>query len=204
MHTAALASSLQRPQTVALGVSVAVHAVLLAMLGGNLSRLDSDPVFVVTLMPEAVSALAPAQVVIEKPRPLAEPVRDPLAVEAATPTPTQAAAPQPPAPVSDKESKDATPRIKSRPGIPPELAHELSNRRLRVSMWIEETGAVSKVDLEGNELSPEAVASLSESLMHVRFARAAHETVLRTRMCFDSAGAIETEGPECSTFALRQ
>lgn len=202
MAIAVTAPPMQRPQLIAVGVSLAVHAVLLASLGGGMSRFDPDPVLVVTLMPEPPATALDVSV---QATPQAAPRPEPE-VAAPQTLPEPKAQPEPAAAREAKarEPQDAVPRIKSRPGIPPEIAQELSGRRLRVSLWVEGTGAVSQVDLEGNELSSQAIALLSESLAHARFTRTGRDTVLRTRLCFDDSGAVEGGTPECSILAFQK
>jgi hypothetical protein len=203
-----------RPPAIAFGISVLVHLAVLSVLGGAPHDIVPAPVLMVTFSPDGPD-------LAELPAPAMTPESTP---------PQQAAAPlvakdgppvkstpeeRPPAPPPPRQASappapdDPVPRARTRPGIAPDIARELSGRRLRVSIWIDAAGHVSKVDLGGNELSEAAIAQLTDSLGKVRFAPAHREgspvdSVLRTRMCFDDDGALDGRDPECSALAAQR
>ncbi|HEY8048619.1 MAG TPA: hypothetical protein VIE63_05550 [Ramlibacter sp.] len=206
----ALEGSLRLP-VIALALSIVVHAALLFLLGGAPHDIVPAPVIVVTFsaetpvappvpVPEATVESAATQ---HLPAPLVAKEGPPIKTNAQEP------APSPPVPQhasTPPEPDDPVPRARMRPGIAPEIARELSNRHLRVSIWVDPSGNVSKVDFGGNELTEGAILQLTDSLQKVRFAPArrdgnAVEAVLRTRMCFDEDGALEGNEPECSVLA---
>lgn len=189
------------PPWFALAASVALHALALSLIGGRTAPFVPQPVMVVTLRPE------PPTVVIDRPpveapppAPTPIPMPDPLAEQLKRPPPKEA--PQPPVEVAKvaAASSDGAPRLKSRPGIPPELARELANRRLRVILSIDASGAVSEVDVSRNELTASAEAQLAQSLAQLRFEPRPKGTELKARLCFDESGAVYGEPAECRVF----
>jgi pyruvate/2-oxoglutarate dehydrogenase complex dihydrolipoamide acyltransferase (E2) component len=196
-----------RPILVAFGVSIAIHVAALSLLGGEHHELKPASILVVTLPMEPAEpavAVATAAVAPTAPAPAPPAQTHAPAKEAAPPSPAPDETPHPARQAPD----EPVPRAKRRPGIAPELARELVNRRLRVEVWVGPDGRVSKVDLAGNELSAQALSQLSASLEQMRFAPARKdgepvEATLRSRLCFDENGEIDGRDPECSALAAQ-
>jgi len=82
---------------------------------------------------------------------------------------------------------------------------EIVGRRLLVSVWIDDEGVVSRVEVVPYELDP-AIAKLLESMVgRVRFAPASLEgrsvrALASSRLCFDDHGQLDTTSKGCWDF----
>jgi hypothetical protein len=196
-----------RPILVAFAVSIAIHVAALSVLGGEHHELKPAPILVVTLPVErAVPAPEIAPQPVTSAAPAATPPAEvhPSAKEVARPAPPRDEA----ARAAQNVPDEPLPRAKRPPGIAPELARELVNRRLRVEVWVDPQGRVSKVDLAGNELGADAMSQLATSLAQMRFSPARKdgqpvESTLRSRLCFDERGEVDGRDPECSALAAQ-
>lgn len=165
---------------------------------------------------EAIPAAEPTAPPVEATRapvPAPEPPPAP-AVPAApsSPSPPAPAAPeqpalpgttQAPAPLEFRPSDTASqpPRPRAAPDLGG-LGERLVARRLRVTVWVDESGAVRQAQVEPYELKPALVAQLEQAIAAVRFAPALADgvgvaTVLQTRLCFDDAGALDLVSQDC-------
>jgi hypothetical protein len=194
----------------AVAVSLVVHAVLLLVL--NLPRSAQAPrtALVVTLRSAPVQqpAAAPPGPAVPSPQPHA-PVaaRPPEPVQPPTPAPAPAAAREPlaapPDPISRPPQEVARgPLPEGNPDLG-KLAPQIRGRRLRVGIWVDASGAVQKAEVAPNELTQEQVELLERAITQVRFTpardqdSAAAAAVLRTLLCFDDAGQLDTSSDEC-------
>jgi hypothetical protein len=136
-------------------------------------------------------------------------------VAAAKPQPTTAApsssdakpapartAPNEPLAHVPAEQLDRAPAPLGSPGMDFAVQKELTGRRLLVRIWVDADGKVSRTVFVNPELSAAALAALEEAIARVRFtpgSQAGQEvgSVVRTRLCFDDAGQLESGSAEC-------
>lgn len=137
--------------------------------------------------PEAARADPPAPPMSQEPTPAQ------VAGEAAPGDPLQAAPAgepwsHPPQPLSAPDLAD--------------VAQELRARRLVVQVAVDALGAVLTVNVPPRELEPEMVARIEQAVRDVRFLPAREEgqpvaASLRTLLCFDDAGRMDTSSEGC-------
>lgn len=84
-----------------------------------------------------------------------------------------------------------------------ELAPQLRGRRLRVSVWVDASGAVQRAVVVPNELTEQQVEMLERAIGQVRFKPArdrdnvAVDGVVRTLLCIDGEGQLDASAGEC-------
>lgn len=184
----------------ALAVSLVCHAAVLFLVDGRRDERKPPTVLLVRLVapqPPQVVAKAPPRTSPPAPAPAPSPVpadgrsgARPVSPEAVSRFPQSAV-------------DESLPRAKGQPVLPPELTHELANRRLRVRLWVDSDGVVSNVELPGNELSGTTASVLTAQLAQMHFAPArkdgrAVESFLQGRLCFDERGEVVDADPECA------
>ncbi|HET8745718.1 MAG TPA: hypothetical protein VFM98_08935, partial [Ramlibacter sp.] len=156
----------------------------------------------------------PAPPVVAEPPPAAPP--SPPAPAPAPEPPARAEAPArqpPPAPARQAAAPAADTRFHPAdeltqlpvPQGDPDLrgiAPQLVARRLQLELWIDAAGTVQKAAVARNEVSDELAARLEQAVAQVRFQPARQQdrpaaAAVRTLLCFDDAGLLETSADEC-------
>ncbi len=190
----------------AFAVSLLVHALAIWALRLPPPREETRPGFLVQvtgvlLSPPVASApvTPPAQAATAPREEPAAPSPAPSAPVASPP------APLPPTP------REATPAPAETPAPAPstplapaagELARHLQARRLPVTLVLDASGTVTQAQVPLHELAPEVAAKLEAALLGARVGPRSLEgleagTPLRTRLCFDDAGLLESPSAEC-------
>jgi hypothetical protein len=197
----------------ALAVSLLAHGLLLFAFNVRRDAHAPAPVLLVTLRTVTVvppppppapapAAATPAPVPPPQPTPR---VVAPAPVPVPAPVPPQAA-PAPAAPAPDREFHPVdeltqAPLPQGTPDVQ-EVAARLVGRRLPVTVWVDADGMVDKAVVTRNELTPEVATLLEEAIAKVRFTPARRDAqpaaaIVRTLLCFDDAGVLDTTSDEC-------
>lgn len=206
-------------------VSLLAHVVVLTLVQVPREGDGRAPAFVVTLTGTVTATRTPAPAAPIAPVPAAQPQPQRLPETAKIPrprpregVPADAVAPRvvPAQPPVTQPRSDPTPQEQARalpdaPVQPPspvsmpelgEVGRKVTGRRLQATVWIDETGRVSKAFVKRNEISDEVAGLLEQALATVRFAPAVQAgrpiaDILDTRLCFDTAGVVVASDPEC-------
>ncbi|MDE2607452.1 MAG: hypothetical protein KGL68_16175 [Burkholderiales bacterium] len=172
---------------------------------------EPEPASSVPPAPAAPPAVAPAALAAPGKAPESSPATaPPPASEPAPPPVPSASAAVPPESLDDQifltPDQWTTPPL---PQAPPDASQlggtRVVGRRLVLQLWIDDQGAVRRAVVAPYELRPEVAALLERMVSGLHFTPATIEgrpigANVRTRLCFDDAGQLDTRSGGCWRF----